>query len=144
MNKLDFNGYFQLTKDTKKFKEFSDKWTPQNGVFSENWVRGYEIALSEIKWRNEEKIIVPIKDAPGHGKKYSKGFYDDYEEECFELQLDSIMERCAKENILIKGVYKNSLSKACFKECKIVYDRSNGRDLAIEYYLSQKMIKKLH
>ena len=144
-NSSGFNGYYQLTKDTKKLKEFSDKWTIQGGVdFAEDWVGGYEIALSEIKWRNGDKIIVHITDAPGHGKKYSKGCGDYYEEESFELQLDNIMERCAKENIKIIGIYKNSVSKECFIECKKVYDKSNGTDFTIEYYLNKKIIKKLY
>ena len=144
-NESGFNGYCQLTKDTKKLKEFSDKWTIQGGTdFAEDWVGGYEIALSEIKWRNGEKIIVHITDAPGHGKKYSKGCGDLYEEECYELQLDNIMERCAKENIKIIGIYKTSVSKECFIECKKVYDKSNGADFTIEYYLNKNIIKKLY
>ena len=122
----DFNDYFQLTKDIKKLKEFSDKWTLQFwGDCAEDWVGGYEIALSKIKWRNGEKIIVLITDAPGHGKKYSKGWGDNHEDEKFEIQLDNIMERCAKENIKIIGIYKDDNSKECFIECKKNYDKSN-------------------
>ena len=141
----DFNDYFQLTKDIKKLKEFSDKWTLQGGGdLAEDWVGGYEIALSEIKWRNGEKIIVHITDAPGHGKKYSKGWGDDHEDEKFELQLDNIMERCAKENIKIIGIYKDESSKDCFIECKKIYDKSNGADFIIDYFLNKKIIKKMH
>ena len=141
----DFNDYFQLTKDIKKLKEFSDKWTLQiGGDYAEDWVGGYEIALSKIKWRNGEKIIVHITDAPGHGKKYSKGWGDNHEDEKFEIQLDNIMERCAKENIKIIGIYKDDNSKECFIECKKIYDKSNGSDFIIDYFLNKKIIKKMH
>ena len=143
--KTDFNGYFQLTHDINKLKKFCDKWDIQNGEDeAEDWVGGYEIALSEIKWRNGDKIIVHITDSPAHGKKYSKNSGDNHIEESFELQLDNIMERCAKENIRIIGIYKTKCSKECFIECKKIYDISNGKDFIIEYYLSQKSMKKLH
>ena len=143
--KTDFNGYFQLTHDINKLKNFSDKWDIQNGEDeAEDWVGGYEIALSKIKWRNGDKIIVHITDAPAHGKKYSKNSGDNHKEESFELQLDNIMERCAKEKIKIIGIYKTKCSKECFIECKKIYDRSNGIDFTIEYYLSQKSMRKLH
>ena len=54
----DFNGYFQLTHDINKLKNFSDNWVIQNGEDeAEDWVGGYEIALSKIKWRNGDKIL---------------------------------------------------------------------------------------
>ena len=96
------------------------------------------------KWRNGDKIIVYITDVPAHGKKYSKNSGDNHKEVSFEIKLDNIMERCAKENIKIIGIYKTKCSKECFIECKKIYDRNNGIGFTIEYYLSQKSMKKLH
>ncbi len=50
------------------------------GEEAEDWVGGYAIALDKINWRNKDKIIVHICDAPAHCKKYSKGSGDNHKD----------------------------------------------------------------
>ena len=96
--KTDFNAFKQLTENLEEIKRCCDNWVSQSGGDeAEDWVGGYTIALDEINWRNKEKIIVHICDAPAYGKKYSKGSGDNHKEKKFEVQLDNIMKKCAKK-----------------------------------------------
>ena len=129
------NGFKQLTENLEDIKSFCDNWETQaGGDEAEDWVGGYTIALEKINWRNKEKIIVHICDAPAHGKKYSNGIGDNHGDTKFEEQLDNIMKRCAKENIKIIGLPKKLHAKKCFIECKNIYDSEDGPLFLVRTY----------
>ena len=137
----DFNKYFQLTKDLEQIKNFCDNWINQDGGDgAEDWVGGYKLALDEINWRNGRKIIYHICDAPAHGRKYSKEFDDNHQEEIYEKELDTLMERCALKGIEIVGYYSNNSAKDSFEECKKIYDSKNGKSFQIEKYNKSNIV----
>ena len=133
--KNDKNGFIQLTKDINNIKIFCNNWIIQNGGDgAEDWVGGYDIALNKISWRNGKKIIVHICDAPAHGRKYSKNSDDNHKEIIFEQQLDNLMIKCANNNFEVVGLYRTDDAKACFEECKKIYDKHRGKYFSIQSY----------
>ena len=137
----EYNDFFQLTKDLEQLKNFCDNWENQEGGDgAEDWVGGYKLALDKIKWRNGRKIIYHICDSPAHGRKYSKEFDDNHQEEKYEKELDTLMERCAKEGIEIVGYYSDYPAKESFEECKKIYDSKNGKSFQIEKYNKSNIV----
>ena len=131
----DSNSFKQLTENLEEIKHFCDNWANQSGGDgAEDWVGGYTLALEKINWRNKDKIIFHICDAPAHGEKYSKNSGDNHKDKIFEIQLDNIMKRCAKENYKIIGLPKNLDAKNCFIECKKMYDSEGGSFFIIREY----------
>jgi len=131
----DKDGFYPLTKDLKEIKNFCDKWEIQSGGDeAEDWAGGYEIALNEMKWRDDKRIIVHICDAPAHGEKFSKNCDDNHKERMHEKKLEDLIKKCAEDNIIIVGIYLNDGAKNCFLECKKIYENNQGISFKMQKY----------
>ena len=66
----DKDEYFQFTDNMIDLKEkIGTIKADGGGDTPEDWVGGYEIALNDMKWReNGIKLIIHIADAGAHGK----------------------------------------------------------------------------
>ena len=95
----DKNEYFEFTDNMEDLKEkIGTVKAKGGGDEAEDWVGGYEIALNDMKWReNGIKLIIHIADAGAHGKKFTNG--DDHDDQ--EELLPPKIEECVKRNMNI-------------------------------------------
>jgi hypothetical protein len=99
----------------------------------EDWVGAYDLALNQIQWRSGAKTIVHIADAPAHGERYCG--VTNHEEETPKLA--PLIERVARQGILVTALNLNAGATLSFTECKTVYDAAGGRRYAIESFAVQ-------
>jgi len=119
-SKSDKNDYFPLTKDMNSLKKNISTIKPVGGGDTpEDWVEGYNIALSEnMKWRNGMKLIIHIADAGAHGTEFSKG--DKYPEEGPKLEKN--IKECVDKNINIIGFKTDDEAEQSFEKMSEIYN----------------------
>ena len=119
--KNDKNEIFDLTDDVVSLRNFiSTVNATGGGDFAEDWAGGYELALSQINWRNGLKLIIHICDADAHGKEYTSSG-DSHPSEGFKLP--PLLKKCVEKQIKIIGFNINNGTKTSFTKCKIEYDK---------------------
>ena len=116
----DKNDYFPLTKDMNSLKNNISKIKPYGGGDTpEDWVEGYNIALSDkMKWRNGMKLIIHIADAGAHGEEFSKG--DRYPKE--GPKLEEKIRECVDKNINIIGFKTDDEAEQTFEKISEIYN----------------------
>ena len=127
-SKSDKNEYFPLTKDMNDLKNNISKIEPDGGGdLPEDWVEGYNIALSDnMKWRNGMKLIIHIADAGAHGTEFSEG--DKYPDE--GAKLEKKIKECVDKNINIIGFKTDNDAEQSFEKMSEIYNeyKMSGKD----------------
>ena len=116
----DENEYFEFTDNMEDLKEKIGTVEAKGGRDeAEDWVGGYEIALNDMKWReNGIKLIIHIADAGAHGKKFTN---EDKHYDQEEL-LPPKIEECVKRNMNIIGFKIGNSPKKSFDEISKIYN----------------------
>ena len=117
----DKDEYFQFTDNMKDLQEKIGKVVATGGGdLPEDWVGGYEIALNDMKWReNGIKLIIHIADAGAHGIRFTKRD-DKHDEEA--KKLPPKIEECVRRNINIIGFKISDEPKRSFDEISKIYN----------------------
>ena len=120
-SKSDKNEYFPLTTDMNSLKNDISKVEPSGGGDTpEDWVEGYNIALSDkMKWRNGMKLIIHIADAGAHGTEFSSG--DKYPKE--GPKLEKLIKECVDKDINIIGFKTDEEAEQSFEKMSEVYNQ---------------------
>lgn len=79
-------------------------------------------------------MIIHICDAPAHGKKFSNPYLGNHPENKYEVELESLIQKCAQKKVEIIGIYINDQAKYCFEQCKYIYDKYKGKSFTIQAY----------
>ncbi len=117
----DKDEYFQFTDNMKDLQEKIGKVKAKGGGdLPEDWVGGYEIALNNMKWREDGiKLIIHIADAGAHGTRFTER--DKKHNDQGEL-LPPKIEECVKRNINIIGCKISNEPKKSFNEISKIYN----------------------
>ena len=142
----DKNDYFPLTTDMNSLKNNISKIEPYGGGDTpEDWVEGYNIALSDkMKWRNGMKLIIHIADAGAHGEEFSEG--DNYPNE--GPKLEQKIKECVDKNINIIGFKTDNEAEQSFEKMSEIYNeykisgKNKDKGQFIEIYDFNKNISK--
>ena len=146
-SKSDENECFPLTEDMEELKKKISKIKPYGGGdIPEDWVEGYNMALSEnMNWRNGTKLIIHIADAGAHGKEFSKD--DNYPKE--GPKLEKLIKECVDKNINIIGFKMDEEAEQSFEkmseiynEYKIYNNKDNGQFIEIYDFIRPGSPKK--
>ena len=118
----DKNECFPLTNNMENLKKNIGKIEACGGGDTpEDWVEGYNLALSEeMKWRNGIKLIIHIADAGAHGKEFSKNDRRNYDKQ--GPLLHEKIKACVERNINIIGFKIEEEAKQSFDKIKEIYD----------------------
>ena len=117
----DKDEFFQFTDNMKDLQEKIGKVKATGGGdMPEDWVGRYEIALNNMKQReNGIKLIIHIADAGVHGTRFTKG--DKKHDDQGEL-LPPKIEECVRRNINIIGFKISDKPKRSFDEINKIYN----------------------
>jgi hypothetical protein len=89
----------------------------------EDWVGGYRLALTSMKWRTGQKLIIHLADAPAHTREYC----GTTNEEKTAGNLRQQIEVCASQGIKIIGMpIRGDYSLLSFKKCQEQYIAAKG------------------
>ena len=146
----DENEFFQFTDNMNYLKEkIGTVKAEGGGDIPEDWVAGYEMALRDMKWReNGTKLIIHIADAGAHGIKFTKK--DKKHDDQAELLPPKIKE-CVKRNINIIGFKIGKQPERSFNEISNIYnnfkkeniDYDNGQFIEIYEFFRDEENQKV-
>ena len=142
----DKDEYFQFTDNMKDLQEKIGKVKAKGGGDTpEDWVGGYEIALNNMKWREDGiKLIIHIADAGAHGKRFT--IKDEKHNDQGKL-LPPKIEECVRRNINIIGFKISNEPIQSFDEISKIYNNfkkdnykyDNGQFIEIyEFFRDEK------
>ena len=118
-SETDENEYIPLTDDMNKLKNFIKGIKAYGGGDGpEDWVGGYDLALHNMNWEAEYKLIIHITDYGGHGEDYSLNDKHPKEGE----KLDELIIESINKNITIAAFQIKDL-KTGVKYCQRSFDR---------------------
>jgi hypothetical protein len=88
----------------------------------EDWVGALKLSLDRVRWRDGQKTLILIADAPAHGSQFCG--HQNHEEE--GPKLPPLIKRVAQAGIVVQGLDLNSGASLSFTEFKRIYDSSGG------------------
>jgi hypothetical protein len=123
-NRLDRHQVFLLTSDIFVLQRQISRVYAMGGGGDgpEDWVGAYRLALNNMNWRNGQRLIIHLADAPGHGRRYCGR--NNYERE--SPKLERLIRRCATEGIKIVGMPIGDFPELSYAQCKAIYKSANG------------------
>jgi hypothetical protein len=107
---------------------FSGVSASGGGDDPEDWVGAFKLSLDGVHWRNGQKTMIMIADAPAHGRQFCGD--QNHEEEA--PKLPPLIQRIAQAGIVVQGLDLNSGATLSFTEFKRLYDAAGGSSFSHE------------